>query len=171
MDSKIFDYKESISVNGERFLDLSNNSVIFPNETSILDIYVVTEETEMRMDLISEKYYGTSKYVDILCKINNIFNPLSIARDDILVIPQVLEDGNYVLPSTAEVNDIRSSYSKVATMSKKDQSRIERLKAKANKRKTGVSTPLPTNMLNESERSKVFEDGTILLGANLMNNN
>lgn len=49
--------------------------------------YIVEEGEEMRIDLVCQKIYGDIKYVDILCNVNNIDNPLNIKEGSILIFP------------------------------------------------------------------------------------
>lgn len=161
----------------EKYLDLSISALRKDLKIGTKAIYVVTKETEMRVDLISIKYYGSSKYIDVICKANNIFNPFSIAADDILVIPNVgndndlyvsnedISDGDKGVPS----GDIRGRFIDEARLSQQDKNRIDRLKEKAAGKKGAVDDILPTNMLQSNVKSKVVKDGMIQLGSNLNN--
>ena len=52
-----------------------------------LNTYVVPEEKYMRLDLVSKELYTTESYVDILCNVNSIDNPLNILETDRLSYP------------------------------------------------------------------------------------
>jgi hypothetical protein len=48
-------------------------------------LYTVKRGEEMRMDLICQSIYGKTDYIDFLCFINNISNPLNIPLNKIIV--------------------------------------------------------------------------------------
>jgi hypothetical protein len=162
---------------GDEYVDLSQSSIKKNIEIGIKALYIVNEETEMRMDLISLKYYGSTKYIDILCKANNIFNPFSIEVGDILVIPSVDNDtdvyekpkGNNNNGNGNATKDIREKFIDKARLSEKDKNRVDRLKEKSKGKKGTVEEILPSNMLQPGVESKTFIDGKIQLGANLNN--
>lgn len=52
-------------------------------------IYKVDKAHIARPDLISMACYGTDRYGDLICKVNNIPNPFEINEGDIIVIPDV----------------------------------------------------------------------------------
>jgi len=54
-----------------------------------------TEEQYMRLDLISQEIYKSDSYVDILCNVNYIDNPLNIMESDVLVYPSISQMENY----------------------------------------------------------------------------
>lgn len=49
----------------------------------------VTEEQTMRLDLVSQEQYSNDDFVDALCSLNYIDNPLNIMMGDELVCPSV----------------------------------------------------------------------------------
>jgi hypothetical protein len=59
---------------------------ISPSE-QFLPTITVSEEKMMRVDLVSNDLYDTPKYVDILCDINYLCNPLNVMPGDILFVP------------------------------------------------------------------------------------
>ena len=167
MNINIFKAKPKLTNdNNEEYLDLSynsyNNNINF---TSILGIEVVTKNTEMRLDKIAMKYYKTTEYLDLLCKVNNIFNPFSIKDGDILIIPNIPQKEK-IYKNTGEIvkKDIRKNYVDKARLSTKDKNRLERLKAKVSGKSNASSTPLPPNILKENESNKTYKNGGIKLG-------
>lgn len=58
-----------------------------PNSAAAFATYEVQKGEEMRMDLICENIYGDTRYVDILCSVNDIDNPLNVRVGQILVYP------------------------------------------------------------------------------------
>lgn len=161
----------------EEYLDLSQSSLKTDINIGVKAIYVVVKETEMRLDLISLKYYGSTKYIDVLCKANNIFNPFSIQADDVLVIPNIGNDDS-LYKSNEDISgsdtsvpsgDIRGRFIDEARLSQQDKNRVDRLKEKGKGKKGAVDDILPTNMLQSNVKSKTVKDGMIKLGANLNN--
>ena len=51
------------------------------NNTIQLYRYVVPKEYEMRLDLISNRIYGSTDYIEELMLINNIINPYSVKEN------------------------------------------------------------------------------------------
>lgn len=53
-------------------------------------IDIVTPEHAGRIDLLSEKYYGSNKYIEELLVLNNILNPYTIkAGDNFIIIDEI----------------------------------------------------------------------------------
>ena len=150
---------------GNQYLDLSYNSYNISNFNSVIAIEVVSAENEMRLDKIALKYYGDTKYLDLLCKANNIFNPFSIMEGDILIIPNIPKQNTiYKNKGIIVERTIRENYVDSARLSTKDQTRIQRIKDKNKSLSNASSTPLPPNILKEGEANKVYKDGGIILG-------
>jgi hypothetical protein len=89
----VFDFimlskKNTITVNGEKILDLTDNNII---ENVELDFdrppFIITKEYEGKAYNISRLYYDTEKYTDILCFINNIGNPFMVSEGMVFQIP------------------------------------------------------------------------------------
>jgi len=80
----------------ERSLSMPTLIYIEGEDPTSFIYHVVEAEEEMRPDLISEKYYGKSGNADLICKYNNIYNPFSLQKGDLLKIPSNPE--NYYLP-------------------------------------------------------------------------
>ena len=172
MDIKSLQLKNKlIDDNGQEYLDLSEPSTKQGAQIKIKGVIVVDTETEMRPDLISYKFYGSSNYVDIICKANNIFNPFSIIEGQVLVIPD-FNNENQILskPVNTQKKDLRAKFTDTSRLSEDDQNRVQRLKEKARTKKGGVKNPLPPNMLPPGTSGKIFKDGEIILGSNLNNN-
>jgi len=80
--------------NGEDIIDLTKKSMDFKSETvqRIREQYV-SEEHQMRPDLISFQNYGEDGFWDLILKFNGISNPFALSSDDVLSIP----DTQYML--------------------------------------------------------------------------
>ncbi len=159
--------------NGENYFDLTAPSFVYDANAGIKALHYVTIDQVGRIDKISELYFGTSEYVDAICIINNIFNPFSVNEGDFLVIPNLSrEDLFYRRPNTiSRPNAVQGPYINTDVQSVKDQSRIQRLIEKAKSKKSGVTTPLPPNMLQQGQAANKFQGGKIVLGSNLNTRN
>ena len=113
--------------------------------------------------------------MDALCIVNNIFNPFSLNEGDVIIIPNLSDlAAVYSRPNAASrPNPVLEDYVNTDRQSEKDQARIQRLIEKAKTKKSGVDTPIPPNVLQQGQESKIYEGGNITLGANLpiRNNN
>lgn len=58
--------------------------MLVDNPNIELKTYLVREDREMRIDLISRDLYGNTSYVDELLHLNGIVDPYSIKEDDII---------------------------------------------------------------------------------------
>ena len=145
---------------GQQYFDLTAPSFKYKRELGVKALHYVQQDQIGRIDKISQLYYGTGAYIDAICVVNNIFNPFTIQEGDVLAIPKLDQlDLVYKRPNAAYVDTGRQS--------EQDQSRIQRLIQKAKTKKTGVTTPIPPNMLQQGQEAKVYEGGKIKLGANL----
>lgn len=155
---------------GEEYLDLTAPSFEYNAEFGIIGIHYVMPDQAGRIDLISNQYFGSGKYIDAICILNNIRNPFAVEEGDVLFIPNVStrEKDVYFRPKTASrPNEVQAQYIDTDRQSQKDQSRIERLAAKGKGKKGGVQAPLPPNVLQQGQSGKSFDAGAILLGSNL----
>ncbi len=70
----------------------------------------VNEEKMMRLDLVSFEAYRTDDYIDIICGINYLDNPLNVMEGDVLLCPSGDDISSYRLDdvgresSLAQVN-------------------------------------------------------------------
>ena len=71
---------------GEEMKDLLTLTYVIPEEYRYR-LYNVTREYVARMDLISLDQYGSTDYVDILCKLNGISNPYEVNEGQTLILP------------------------------------------------------------------------------------
>ena len=85
----IFDNKKVVKNSvGESFLDFTKRSIKWSGNKILIDTTeLVTDEFEMRPDLISQYSYGSTNKSDLYLKYNGISNPFSIQSGDIIIIP------------------------------------------------------------------------------------
>ena len=93
--------------------DIFAKSVVDKNVGRVEDY--VRENEESRLDLVSLRIYGTTKYVEELMVINNILNPFSIKNGDAIFYVNSNELGFF-----NEKDKEVSSSDKVANPKKKD---------------------------------------------------
>jgi hypothetical protein len=80
--------REFTKTNGDKVIDLIGRAVSFLGvRVNSGKIYVVSEETAMRADLISNYFYQDSSYLDLLLKYNGYSNPFSLNVGDIIRVP------------------------------------------------------------------------------------
>jgi len=158
---------------GEQYFDLTAPSFKYKRELGVKALHYVTANEAGRIDKISQKYFGSGKYIDAICVVNNIFNPFSLQEGDVLAIPQLnQEELVYRRPNAASRPSASlAQYVDTGRQSEMDQSRIQRLIQKAKTKKSGVKSPIPPNMLQQGQDAKVYEGGKIKLGANLPSRN
>lgn len=158
---------------GEFYYDLTAPSFIYSAELGVKALHYVMQDQVGRVDKISELYFGNSEFIDAILVVNNIFNPFSLEEGEILIIPNLERpDIVYQKPNTAtRPNSVQEPFTDTGRQTQKDQSRIQRLLEKAKEKKAGVNTPLPPNMLQPGQATKIFKDGEIKLGSNLPSQN
>ena len=154
----------------EEYLDLTAPSFEYNAEFGIKAIHYVTQDQAGRIDLVSNKYFGSGQNIDAICVLNNISNPFSVEEGDLLIIPNLIRNSDevYFRPETATRPDqVQAQYVNADRQSKKDQSRVQRLAEKGKNKKSGVNSPLPPNVLQQGQNAKTLKNGTIELGTNL----
>ena len=140
------------------------------NTVTIIAYHEVREDDEMRLDLISLKYYGGPEYVDIILKANGISNPFSIKSGMILSIPDKDSAERFIKDFNKIIAKPRTQFTDPSRMTQKDKNRQEFLKSKSASLKNGSSENLPPNMLKSDQLVKIIKDNKILLGANINTN-
>jgi hypothetical protein len=158
---------------GEFYYDLTAPSFIYDADLGVRAVHYVLPDQEGRIDKISEIYFGSTEFIDAICVVNNIFNPFSVQEGDVLIIPNLRRpDLVYKKPSViSRPTTTQEPFIDTGRQTQKDQSRVQRLIQKAKEKKNGVSSPLPPNMLQPGQSTKVFEGGEIKLGTNLPSRN
>lgn len=61
-----------------------NQVTVITDENYIIGALMVDKSLEMRIDLISQLLYGSTIYIEELCALNNIINPLNIKEGDVV---------------------------------------------------------------------------------------
>ena len=168
--------------NGDVVLDLVRRAVSFLNiQSAVGQYYRVDEETVMRPDLISNYFYGSSNYLDLLLKYNGYSNPFAVDINDIFRIPDsdILNKFG-AQPNLSELGASRKKRANVvfAPKSKKDQKRVEYLLKRANAGAGGLGAgglgagglgapPVPPNVALDN--GVKITNGQIVFGSDVTN--
>lgn len=161
--------KEKITddITGEEKFNFSKPAIKLKSEINIINVHLVKEDEEMRPDIISNLYYGSPDYVDILLKVNAISNPFSIKQGLFLRIPDKEAAERYKNDIKKVSNKPRTQYTDTKRMNEEDSNRKKFLEEKSKFKPNGSSENLPPNMLKSDESVKRFENDKVILGANL----
>jgi len=163
MDFKSINNKQ-VQANGLR---MTEPSILFGNNVTILAAHTVETIEVGRIDLIADKYYGNSDYSELILKYNNISNPFSITAGDVLLIPDqdnILLKWNRVKPIDdieTELDAIRSQFMDSKRLTTQEAKRVEYLKKKASQKKNGSKAILPPNVLKPTEKNIDINNGEI----------
>ena len=150
--------------NKEEYFDLSVPSFNV-NALEVANVHLVTQDEEGRIDKICQKYYSSTAYIDVLCLINHIYNPFSIKKDDLLLIPHITSQVSQIY-AKPEVPIWLSGAEDKSTKNKtneKDENRTNRLKQQ--------NAPRKANELPEGAQIKKYVNGKIILGTHINTNN
>lgn len=159
--------KRIVEFDNEKIVELTESSIEYNDYVFIEDLIVVTDEWEGRPWLISQFYYGSQDYTDLLCFFNGVPNMFALEKGTVLFIPELtsmvkaLRDNNKV----DESSDLRLKYSD--KLSKKDQRRIELLKDKVKDRANATESPKPPNLADLGSESIEVSSGRIVFGQNV----
>ena len=159
-----------IDVNGDESLDLTAGVWKFSEQVDVTSTAVVTQDTEMRLDLIAKVVYGDCNKLGYLMKLNGISNPFSIFAGQIIMAGDLGQMSGHIgkfagfTDTENEKTDIRSALFDPAKLSKKDQKRLEYIKKKSN-----GQTNLPPNFAEPGTQEITVRDGKVIFGDNVVN--
>ena len=138
-------------------------------EYELKSLAIVTDETEMRPDLVALSYMSESSNLGTLLKINNISNPLSLLRGEVLLVPtdkmkkSLFNTGQAINNQKQKAKSFRKELQE--KISQVSQERLEYLNSKNISNLT--QTPLPPNMLKEGEQQILVEGGRLIFGPDI----
>ena len=161
------DLKDTKQFKGETILDLAEPTLVIDSlsrKFKVTKLFLVDEHYAMRPDLISFAVYGSSDYVDILLKSNQISNPFTIDIGDILIIiDKNLAQGFYKNPKKekSDIDETKSLFLNPGRASKKDIARITKLQKIADRKVNGASKVRPTNLKRPNEETFTLSGGNI----------
>jgi len=150
--------------NGDVVLDLTKSSFGYNDIIKFKSIRVITDEFVMRPDLVAKATLNDSNKLDYLLKYNGISNPFSIDTGDILLIPNDIEMDNIFKIPDLDFEDAneKKKVTIVKITSKKDEKRLDMLKAMANKKDI-----LPPNINAPGDQNIKYRDGKIIFGEDI----
>ena len=146
-------------------LDLTKSSLEYNIDVPITTYTVVTNEFVMRSDLISESVYGVENKLDYILKYNGVSNPLTIYKGQVLYIPDETAMSQVFKTPNQEVTPVTLEQLIVAPKTKKDATRLDLLKKKAQ-----MDIILPPNINKDGENNIEITNEKILLGGSVTNN-
>ena len=153
-----------------KYLDLVTSSWDTKRITySLRSIAIVTDETQMRPDLVSLSYMGDQSGLGTLLKLNNISNPLSVATGEVLAVPgqtmvkDLFDSGQTITNQKQKAKSFRKELQeKISQVSKE---RLEYLNSK--NISNLADTPLPPNLLQDGQQQILVEGGKLLFGPDI----
>jgi hypothetical protein len=136
---------------------------------SLRSIAIVTDETQMRPDLVALSYMGDQSELGTLLKLNNISNPLSVATGEVLAVPgqtmtkDLFNSGQSITNQKQKAKSFRKELQeKISQVSKE---RLEYLNSK--NISNLADTPLPPNLLQDGQQQILVEGGKLLFGPDI----
>ena len=168
----IFNPNRGLMEQGIGIWDLTKSSVSFSLINLKIQSFInLTEDAQMRPDLVSLQAYGSLSYTGSLMKINSISNPFAIQTGTVFAIPvqdridAAFDQKRTLLGQNNTTTNPNSTFRKSQENKafKVSQSRKSFLEAQ-----TGIKSPtsqaLPPNLLQEGEVQTLKTPGFISLG-------
>lgn len=131
---------------GETAMDLLTLTYYEPTEYEYI-LFKVPAEFIARPDLISLDQYGTTEYVDVICKVNGISNPFELNEGMVLAIPE---------PSYVHLFDYNQDNIETLNINQQKTTSIPKPKTKKEKRK-------PNEAVVNDRRYKLDTDRRIVV--------
>lgn len=171
-NKNIFNPNRSLMEQGIGIWDLTRSSVSFSLINLKIQSFInLTEDAQMRPDLVSLQAYGSLAYTGSLMKINAISNPFAIQTGTVFAIPVqdridaafdqkktlLAQNNTSMNPNTAFRKSQENKAFKVS------QSRKSFLEAQSSI-KSPTSQAIPPNLLQEGEVQTLKTPGFISLG-------
>ena len=112
MNIETLNKKPRIIKNGrEDKFDIVEPTLVINRQIQIVDYHTVKSDELCRLDLISEEYYGSPQYVDLILKANGLNNPFSVPEGKLLAIPE-LENAKTFYRTPSSNYDLESDSNK-----------------------------------------------------------
>lgn len=149
--------------NGDTIVDLMSATFSFEKDAGIAESFArVSEEEQMRPDLVAVRLYGNQEYYEALLKYNGVSNPFSIARNDLLMAPsyQNLEKMFVAPKSLVDIGAQQKENNESKLLNPKtvkDKKRLEALKEK-------TKEIVPPNVNTKGNQNVKVKDGKVIFG-------
>ena len=155
---------------GQSYLDLVAPSWSSRNiRYTIKTIAIVSDETEMRGELVSLLYMQDTSRIGTLLKLNNISNPLSLKSGEVLFVPgdemvnDLFQSGDKINNQKQKAKSFRKELQDKISQVSKD--RLEYLNSK--NISNLAQNPLPPNILQAGEQQILVAEGRLLFGPDI----
>ena len=126
------------------------------DESTNFKLYTVQRGEEMRMDLVSNSIYNDTQYVDFLCNLNEITNPLNIKLGDtMLYVDRDFIERFRVKPKTQTAQQVIAKSNRGTLQDKSRQDYVEN------------NFSLPPNVLERPSEQVLIKGSVIKLGNGL----
>ena len=136
-----------------------------------MDLFLVTEDTAMRPDLITHQMYGYLDPLERVLKFNNVSNPFAINDGDVFTVWDLPSTDNHIKPignNSTEREDIRKQYmtpEKKSTIDPRLQDFDKRTQATKPDPSKGKNSPaLPPNLADFGDKEITLVNGKLVLG-------
>jgi hypothetical protein len=154
--------------------DLTRSSLLFNTPPSIESFFVVSDNYEMRPDLIAAIVYGDQGKVGSLLKFNSISNPFALEKNRYLIVPADESVTNSVSAKKIAIQNSPSSNTNTNPneVFKKNQEQKKfkvsegRKKFLQSKIKNQPNAILPPNVLQPEEKTIEKRNGFIVFAPN-----
>jgi len=165
--------KPEVQVNGEYIKDMTAQSVEFGPNMLVAKTGIVSEDLSMRADLVSRIYFGNANKLDAILKYNGISNPFSLDEGDIVLIPSKEDMKTAFKPKIAKDNtdakaELIKKFFDPNKLSKKDNKRLDYLRAKSEQLANGSKTNLPPNFAEPGSKELKVVDGAVVFGGDVV---
>lgn len=176
-NKNIFNPDRDLMDQGIGIWDLTRSSISFSLiNLKIRQFYTLTEDTQMRPDLVAYQAYGNLSNTGSLMKVNGISNPFAIGTGTIFAIPvqerldAAFDQKKTFLQESNTTTNPNTAFRKAQEAKKfqPSQSRKKFIEAQ-NKAKNPVPQALPPNILQEGEEQVTKSNDFILFGPSASN--
>jgi len=167
-NKKVFNPDSKLMNANQGIWNLTNSSLSYDNvRVQVSGVYYVTEDDQMRPDLIAYYRYSKQERMGSLLKFNGYSNPFSLDTGQVLYLPleKSITDGfdsRKNLEKKGNTNSSPASAFKKAQESKIFKPSEGRKKYVENKIKNKPAQILPPNMTQSGEQTVIRKDGKII---------
>lgn len=159
---------------GEEIIDLTAASFDFSNlRVNVTQTVIVSEDVQMRPDLVARFAYGDTNKMDYICKLNGISNPFSLEAGSAMMIGDI--EQVKAAQATAKQHageggkdDIRKRFFDPSKLTKKDQKRLEYIREKSKTLAGDMSSNLPPNFAEPGSKEIKVKDGKVVFGEDVV---
>jgi len=155
---------------GNYVIDLIKSSINYLFYPDAKSVVIVTDDFQMRPDLIAGSTMGDPNKMDYILKFNGVSNPFSPIIGDVLVIPDDQQMATSFFTPESEESEQESELKVAATKPAlaKDKLRLEYLKRKLD----DANLPLLPPNINQPDAQNIkYKNGKIIFGEDVTNFN